>query len=66
MVDLGWEKAKELTLDKELTEARKNLEVEASEHDMLCAAIGVVCDDLRVAQVEGTSLWAACIVDIKA
>jgi nucleoside phosphorylase len=38
-----------MTLDKELTEARKNLKVEAREHDMLCAAIGVVCDDLGVA-----------------
>jgi hypothetical protein len=65
-VDLGQEKAKALALDKELAEARKNLEVEASEHDMLCATIGVVCDDLRVAQTEGTSSLAAHVVDITA
>jgi hypothetical protein len=40
---------KVLTLDQELGEARKNLEAEANEHGMLCAAIGVICDDLRVA-----------------
>jgi hypothetical protein len=45
-VDLGREKVKVLTLDKELAGVRKNLEVETSEHGMLCAAIGVVCDDL--------------------
>jgi hypothetical protein len=42
-------KAKALALDKELAVAMKNLEAEASEHDMMCAAIGVICDDLRVA-----------------
>jgi hypothetical protein len=35
-------------LGKELTEVRKNLEVESIEHSMLCAAIGVVYDDLGV------------------
>jgi hypothetical protein len=49
VADLGWEKAKVLTLDEELNEARMNLEAEASEHDMLRAAIGVVCEDLGVA-----------------
>jgi formylmethanofuran dehydrogenase subunit B len=29
--------------------------VESDENDMLCAAIGVICDDLEVAQAEGTS-----------
>jgi hypothetical protein len=37
-----------LTLDQELTEARRNLEAEANEHDMLRAAIRVVYKDLRV------------------
>jgi hypothetical protein len=49
MADLGWEKAKVLTLDEELHKARMNLEAEASEHDMLRATIGVVCEDLEVA-----------------
>jgi hypothetical protein len=53
-----------LSLGKELTEVRKNLEVEASEHGMLCATIGVVCDDLGVAYAEGTSLLVAHVVDI--
>jgi chromosome segregation ATPase len=47
--DLGREKAKALTLDKELAEVRKTLEAEASEHGMLRAAIRVICDDLEVA-----------------
>jgi hypothetical protein len=33
---------------------------------MLCATIGVICDDLRVALVEGTSLLAARVVEIMA
>jgi hypothetical protein len=47
--ELEREKANALTLDKELTKARKTLEAEASKHDMLRAAIRVVCDDLEVA-----------------
>jgi hypothetical protein len=42
MVDLGWEKAKVLTLDKELDEARKSLKAEVSKHDILCATIRVI------------------------
>jgi hypothetical protein len=48
VADLDQEKAKVLTLDQELTEARRNLEAEANEHDMLRAAIRVVYKDLRV------------------
>jgi hypothetical protein len=55
-----------LTLDKELDKVRKSLEAEVSEHGILCAAIGVVCDDLKVAQMEGTSSLVARIVDIMA
>jgi hypothetical protein len=33
---------------------------------MLCATIGVVCDDLRVAQAEGTSSLVAHVIDMKA
>jgi hypothetical protein len=47
-VDLGREKAKVLFQDKELDEAIKSLEAEISEHNMLRATIGVVCDDLKV------------------
>jgi hypothetical protein len=47
--DLSREKAKVLTLDRELDEVRKNLKAEVSEHDILRAAIGVICDDLEVA-----------------
>jgi hypothetical protein len=53
-----------LTLDRELDEVRKNLESEVNEHGILCAAIGVICDDLKVAQTERTSLLAACVIDI--
>jgi hypothetical protein len=66
MIDLGREKAKVLTLDKKLTEVRKNLEANASEHGMLCATIGVVYDDLGVAQAEGTSLLEARVIEITA
>jgi hypothetical protein len=38
-------------LETELAEMKKNLQVENDEHNMLRAAIGVICDDLRVAQV---------------
>jgi hypothetical protein len=65
-VDLGQGKAKALALDKELAEARKSLEAEASEHDMLCATIGVICDVLRVVQTEGTSSLVAHVIDITA
>jgi hypothetical protein len=37
---------------------------EVSKHDILCAAIGVVCDDLEVVQTEGTNSLAARVVDI--
>jgi hypothetical protein len=57
---------KVLSLDKELAEMRKNLEAKTSEHGMLCATIGVVCDDLEVVQAEGTSSLAACVVNIMA
>jgi uncharacterized protein with von Willebrand factor type A (vWA) domain len=53
-----------LTLDKELDEVRKSLEAEVSEHDILHAAIRVICDDLEVAQTERTSLLAAHVIDI--
>jgi hypothetical protein len=66
MADLGREKAKVLTLDQELTEVRKDLEVEANEHGMLRAAIGVIYDDLGVAQAEETSSLVARVVDIMA
>jgi hypothetical protein len=57
---------KELTLDRELNEATKNLEAEVSEHGILHAAIGVICDDLEVAHTEGTSSLAARVIDITA
>jgi hypothetical protein len=57
---------KVLTLDREHDEARKNLEAEVGEHGILRAAIGVVYDNLIVAQTEGTSSLVACVVDITA
>jgi hypothetical protein len=53
-------------LDRELDEARKNLKSEVSEHGILRASIGVICDDLKVAQTKRTSLLAACVIDITA
>jgi hypothetical protein len=64
--NLGREKAKVLTLGKELAEVKENLEAKTSEHGMLRTAIEVVCDDLGVAQAEGTSSLVAHVVDITA
>jgi hypothetical protein len=64
--DLSREKVKVLTLDRELDEARKNHEVEVNKHDILRAAIGVVCDDLEVAHTEGASSLVARVIDITA
>jgi hypothetical protein len=51
-------------MDKELDEGRKSLKAEVSEHDILCDAIRVICDDLEVAQMEGTSSLAARVIDV--
>ena len=52
-------------LGKELAEVRGILQAKSDEHDLLHAAIGVVFDDLEVAQPEGTdSLVASATVDI--
>ncbi|XP_066323598.1 uncharacterized protein [Miscanthus floridulus] len=53
-------------LVKELTEVRGILQTESDEHDLLQAAIGVVIDDLRVAQPEGTSSLVAHAAGITA
>ena len=42
-------------LGTELAEVRGLLQVESDQHDLLCSAIMAVCDDLQVAQEEGTS-----------
>jgi hypothetical protein len=36
-------------LEKELAEVKDTLQKESDEHDTLCIAIGVVCDDLELA-----------------
>ena len=55
-VDLGATVAQRLEVEdvsvglgKELAEVRGILQVESDEHDLLCTAVGVVLDDLRVA-----------------
>jgi len=50
----------------ELAEAQRILQAESDEHDLLCAVVGVVFDDLEVARLEGTSSLAAHAVDITA
>jgi hypothetical protein len=40
--------------------------VESDEHNMLCAAIVVICGDLEVAQAEGTSSLAARVIEVTA
>jgi len=46
-------------LATELTEAWRNLQAESDKHDLLSAALGVVCDDLEVVWSEGTSSLVA-------
>ena len=53
-------------LSMELTEAQRSLQAESDEHDLLRAALGVVCDDLEVAWSERTSSLAACAIGIMA
>jgi hypothetical protein len=40
--------------------------MENDKHGMLCATIGVICDDLKVAQAYGTSSLLACVIEIMA
>ena len=53
-------------LATELPEARRGLQAESDEHDLLRAALGVVCDDLEVVRSEGTSSLAARAIGITA
>ena len=50
----------------ELAEAWRILQAESDEHDLLCAVVGVVFDDLGVVWLKGTSSLAAHAVDITA
>jgi hypothetical protein len=47
-------------LGTELAKVRGILQAESDEHDLLCAAVWVVFDDMGVAQPEKTSSLAAC------
>ena len=42
-------------LGTELAEVRGLLQVESDQHDLLCSTVMGVCEDLQVAQEEGTS-----------
>jgi hypothetical protein len=64
--DLSRDRAKMQGLETELAKTKKNLQTENDEHNMLRAAIRVICDDLEVVQAEGTSSLVAHIVEIKA
>ena len=50
----------------ELAEVRGILQAESDEHDLLCATVGVVFDDLGVARPEETGSLAALVIDITA
>ena len=50
----------------DLTEARSLLQAESDELDILKVALGIVCDDLQVVQVEGTSSLVAHATNITA
>ena len=53
-------------LGTELAEVRGILQVKSDQHDLLCSAVVVVCDDLQVAQEEGTSSLMTCAAGIMA
>ena len=53
-------------LATELAEARRSLQADSDEHNLLRAALGVVYDDLEVAWLEGTNSLVACAVGILA
>ena len=53
-------------LATELAEAWRSHQAETDEHDLLRAALGVVCDDLQVVKLEGTSSLAARAIEITA
>jgi hypothetical protein len=53
-------------LETELSKMKKDLQMENDEHSLLHATIGVVCEDLEVAQAEGTSSLVAHVVEIMA
>jgi len=50
----------------DLAEARRNLEAESDELDIISATLGVVYDDLEVVLSEGTSSLVAYAVEITA
>ena len=53
-------------LGMELAEVRGILQAKSDQHDLLHAAVVVVCDDLQVAQEEGTSSLTTCAAGITA
>ena len=50
----------------DLAEVRRNLEAESDELGILSATLGVVCDDLQVVWLEGTSSLVARAIEIMA
>ena len=53
-------------LEKEVAHARRALQVESDEHDLLQATVGVVLDALKVVEPVETSLLAARAAGITA
>ena len=49
-----------------LIEARRNLQAKSDKLGILSAALGVVCDDLKVVRSEGTGSLAAHAIEITA
>ena len=48
----------------DLAKVRRNLQAKSDELGILSAALGVVCDDLEVVRLEGTSTLVARAVEI--
>jgi hypothetical protein len=60
----GVEVAKSHSLEKELREVKDSLLKESDEHDALCVAAQLVCDDLELASQQEKSLLAVCAIRI--
>ena len=50
----------------DLIEVRRNLQAESDELGILSAALGVVCDDLKVVRSEGTGSLVAHAIEVSA
>ena len=61
---LGAEVVKSCGLEEELSEVKDTLQKESDEHDNLCVAVQLVCDELELALEQETSSLVVCATQI--